>query len=82
MAFVGFASKIAVIEPFPFPEGVTMHHAASLEEVQLEFEVTEKVVVPDAAVTALFEGDTDNVGARSAAVNVATMPIDACGVHT
>jgi len=32
--------------PFPVPDGVTVHHAWLLEAVQLQFEVTEKVVEP------------------------------------
>lgn len=37
--------------PFPFPEGVTVHHAALLTAVQAELDVTVKLVLPAGAVT-------------------------------
>jgi hypothetical protein len=67
--------------PFPVPPAVTVHQDALLAEVHAELEVTVKVVVPAGAVTFLFDGATESVGATPAAVNVPAIP-GACGVHT
>ena len=56
--------------PFPVPDGVTVHQVWSLVAVQLMFEVTSKVVVPDVDVTSRFEGNTLSVAAPLACVTV------------
>ena len=58
-----FVVNVAVIVPLPLPEGVTVHHPASLCAVQLVFEVTVKLVVPAVAATLCEEGETDKVAA-------------------
>jgi hypothetical protein len=40
-----------VIVALPVPEGVTVHHVWLLDEVHDTLEVTEKLVVPEDAVT-------------------------------
>ena len=66
----------------PVPPTPTVHHAELLEELHAEFEVTEKVVEPDTAVTFLFAGETASVGTKPVAVKVPIIPIAACGVQT
>jgi hypothetical protein len=68
-----FSKKLALIVPFPLPPAVTVHQEALLLAFQEEFEVTEKVVEPDAAETFLFEGATERVGAAALAVKVPAM---------
>ena len=46
-----FCVYVAAILPFPFPDGVTVHHAALLLTVHAELEVTVKLVLPAGAVT-------------------------------
>ena len=46
LVFPGFWTNVAVKFPVPAPDGVTEHHAASLEAVQAFEEVTAKTVVP------------------------------------
>jgi hypothetical protein len=60
---VVFCVNVAVIEPLPVPEGVTVHHDWLLETAHAELEMTVKEVVPAAAVTGWFEGVTESVGA-------------------
>jgi hypothetical protein len=48
--------------PLPVPEGVTVHHVSLLTAVQLEFEVTVKLVLPATEPTFWFEGVTESVG--------------------
>lgn len=66
--------------PFPVPPDVTVHQEALLLALQVELDVTVKVVDPADAVTFLFEGATDRVGVTAAAVNVPAIP-GACGMH-
>ncbi len=54
--------------PFPEPEGVIVHHVASLDAVQFVLEVTLKLVFPAIEVTFWFEGVTDKVGVAPACV--------------
>ena len=56
--------------PLPEPDGVTLHQPALLEAVQLEFDVTVKLVLPADEVTFWFEGDTASVAAAPACVTV------------
>ena len=50
-AVVEFVAYVAVMFPFPVPDGVTAHHAASLTTVQVVFEITSNAVVPAFCVT-------------------------------
>ncbi len=52
------------------PEAGTVHHAASLEIVHAEFEVTVKLVTPATEVTFWFEGLTVSVEANAFWVTV------------
>ncbi len=65
-----FSVNVAVMVPFPLPEGVIVHHVASLTEVQAEFEVTVKLVLPAAAVTSWLGGVTASVGGAPNCVRV------------
>lgn len=67
--------------PLPVPPDVTVHQEALLPVVQLELEVTLKVVAPADAVTFLFDGATERVGVNPAALKDPAIP-GACGVHT
>lgn len=55
--------KLAIIVPFPVPEGVGVHQVWSLVTVHDVLEVTVKLVDPAGAVTFWFEGLTKRVGA-------------------
>ena len=59
-----------------------VHHDILQLAIHAVFEVTEKVVDPEAAVTFWFDGVTDSVLLGFAAVNEPTIPMDACGVQT
>ena len=62
-----------MIVPFPVPEGVTVHQEALLTAVQLEFEITLKLVVPTTYETFWLEGVTVSVGTKPVTVKEATI---------
>ena len=64
------AVYVAVIVPLPVPAAVGTHHDWSLVQVQAEFEVTVKGVVPATAVTDCVDGVTESVGAAWETVTV------------
>jgi hypothetical protein len=66
---VGLLRLVAVIVPFPVPEGVTVHQDESLTAVQEEFDRTVKFVFPAAKETFRLEGVTLNVGVEPVTVN-------------
>ena len=59
-----------MIVPFPEPEFVTVHHDWLLAEVQDEFEVIVKLVVPAGGVTFWLGGLTERVGEEALWVTV------------
>ena len=61
---------MAVIDPFPLPEAVAVHHAWSLEAVHPELDTTVKLVDPAAWETFWDDGVTLSVGAAPAWVTV------------
>jgi hypothetical protein len=61
--------------PFPFPDGVTVHHAAALVAVQAELEVTLKLVLPAGALTFWLAGVTAKVGELPDCVTVTTTAV-------
>lgn len=58
-----FSVKLAVMVPFPLPEGVTVHHPELLDAIQLVFDVTVNVVTPSLLVTFWLGGVTASVAA-------------------
>ena len=51
ISFVELVAKFAIIVALPLPEELTVHHVALLDTVQVVFDITSNVVVPDEAVT-------------------------------
>ena len=67
-----FVVKFAVMVPLPLPLVVVVSQVALSETVQLTFEVTEKLVVPEALATLRLDGVTVRVG--TIVVNVSPLP--------
>ena len=82
IACVVFWVYVAVMVPFPVPEGVQVHKVISELAFQLVFDVTVKMVFPAAEDTFWFAGATASVLFGLVAVNEPTIPIEACGVQT
>ena len=69
------------MDPFPEPPAVTEHQEALQPVDHDELEDTVNVVVPAVEVTILFDGETDRVGVKVAAVKEPAIP-GAWGVQT
>jgi len=67
---------VAVIVPFPDPEGVTVHQDWLLEAVQVVLEVTVNEVFPAAGVTGRSDGVTESVGGIPACVTITTTGVN------
>ena len=63
-----FCKQVAIILPFPLPDGVTVHQVWLLKAIQLQpaVEVTAKVAAPAAFVTFWFAGVTLKVQGAAA----------------
>ena len=69
---VVFCVYVAVTDPLPEPEGVTVHHDWLLTAFQAVFDATVKAVLPAGAVTFWVDGVTISTGVAPACVTVTT----------